>query len=58
MKIFPLTPQTSLDILMNFFKSIPGQTLNKIPSKPDEVIINNTVKTLKKGRSICDKLLE
>ena len=58
MKIFPLTPQSKLDLFINLIESIPIKSIKNIASKPDEVIINNTVKTLKKGRSICDKLSE
>lgn len=59
MKIFPLTPMSKLDLFINLCKAIPSKKATKTPvSHSDVAIINNTVKTLKKGRNICDKLSE
>ncbi len=58
MKIFPIIPMSKLDVFIELCKIMPQKTLKQEISKPDIAVINNTVKTLKKGRSICDKLSE
>jgi hypothetical protein len=58
MKIFPLRFMSNFDILIDLCKAIPSQKTPKIVSEPDTAIINGMVKTLKKGRNICDKLSE
>ncbi len=58
MKIFPLKPMSNIDIWKNLYRIMQKQNATKLVSEPDTAIINGTVKTLKKGRSICDMLSE
>lgn len=58
MKIFPIKLMSKFDILLNLCKVMDMQKAAKITSEPDMAIINGTIKTLKKGRNICDKLSE
>ncbi len=57
-KIFPLKFMSNYDIFVNLCDAIQLNKAAKLVSEPDTVTINNTVKTLKKGRCICDKLSE
>ena len=58
MKIFPLRLMSNYDIMVNLKNILQSNRATKSLSKPDTVIIDNKVKTLKKGRSICEKLSE
>jgi hypothetical protein len=57
-KIFPVKLMSNYDILQNLCRIMPKQNTIKMVSKSDTAIINGAVKTLKKGRSICDMLSE
>ncbi len=57
-KIFPLKMMSNYDVFVNLCNTIHLNKIAQQVSKPDTVTINNTVKTLKKGRCICDKLSE
>ena len=56
MRILNVKFMSNFDVLANLFKTISAHKTARLVSEPDTVTINNTVKTLKKGRSICDKL--
>lgn len=58
MKVFSVKLMSNYDIISNFFNAISHNKITKPASEPDSVLINNTIKILKKGRNICDKLSE
>ena len=57
-KIFPVKLMSNIDVWKNLYRIMQKQNVTKLVSESDTAIINGTVKTLKKGRSICDMLSE
>ena len=58
MKICPIKFRSNFDILIDLCKVMPPQKTTKTVAEPDAAIIKGAVKTLKKGRNICEKLSE
>lgn len=57
MKIFPIKPMSTLDRIINICK-ILTKTPMKMKNLESDIASFSENKTLKKGRSICDKLSE
>lgn len=57
MKIFPIKPMSNLDRIINICK-ILTKTPMKMKNLESDIASFSENKTLKKGRSICDKLSE